>query len=150
MKYDGRCHCGNLEVTFETEKAPAAFPLRECACSFCRRHGATAATDPAGTLEIRARVGAEVSRYRFGLRSADFLVCRTCGVYVAAVCQLDGATYATLNCNVLDARAAFTQAPGRVDFDRETLEERLARRRRVWTPAVLLGLGVSAAPMART
>jgi hypothetical protein len=137
MRFDGRCHCGNLEVTFETAREPAATPLRECACSFCRRHGATAVTDPAGRVELRARAPAEVSRYRFALRTAEFLVCRTCGVYVAAICEVEGATYATLNCNVLDARAAFTQAPGRVDYDGETPAERIARRGRVWTPAVV-------------
>ncbi len=135
MPYAGRCHCGNVEVVFEPAQPPAALQLRECACSFCRRHGATSVTDPAGNVEITLRDPAEVSRYRFSLRTADFLVCRECGVYVAAVCTIDGATYATLNANVLDARAAFTQPPLRVSFDGETVEARMARRRRAWTPA---------------
>lgn len=139
MRFEGRCHCGNLEVTFETFQPAAGIPLRECACSFCRRHGSTAVTDPAGRLEVRARAAAEVSPYRFGLRTADFLVCRTCGVFVAAVCDVDGATYATLNCNVLEARALFTQAPARVNYDGETADERIARRRRVWMPAAVQG-----------
>ncbi len=92
-------------------------------------------TDPAGSLEIRIRDPDQVSRYRFGLRTADFLICRTCGVYVTAVCTVDGATYATLNCNVLDDRSAFTQPAARVDYDGEAAPERLARRRRAWTPA---------------
>ncbi len=81
----------------------------------------------------------EVSAYRFGLRTADFLVCRTCGVFVAALCDVDGATYATLNCNVLEARDQFTQAPARADYEGETAEERMARRRRLWTPAAVQG-----------
>ncbi len=90
---------------------------------------------------MRARATSEVSRYRFALRTADFLVCRTCGVYVAAVCTIDDATFGTLNVNVLEARAAFTQAPARVDYDAETVAERIARRRRAWTPTVVRGLG---------
>jgi hypothetical protein len=78
-----------------------------------------------------------VSRYRFALRTADFIVCRTCGVYVGAVCTIDGATYATLNANVLDDRAAFTGRPRPVSFEGETAAERLARRCRAWTPAVV-------------
>ena len=136
-RFDGRCHCGNVEVAFETARPPGAIPLRACGCSFCRRHGAVAVTDPAGRLEVRLRRPADVSRYRFGLRTADFLVCRTCGVYVAAVCAIDGALYATLNANVLDARQAFTQAPAAESYDREDAGERLARRRRAWTPATL-------------
>jgi hypothetical protein len=135
MRYEGRCHCGNLGVTFETAQPAAELPLRECACTFCRRHAATAVSDPAGSLEVRIPDPKQVSRYQFGLRTADFLVCRTCGVYVAAVCTIDGATYATLNCNVLDDRGAFTQAPVRVKYDAETAPERMARRRRAWTPA---------------
>jgi hypothetical protein len=137
MRFQGRCHCGNVEVGFETARPPESLGLRECTCTFCRRHGATSVTDPAGALEVRLRDPGEVSRYRFGLRTADFLVCRTCGVYVAAVCTIDGATYATLNANTLDARASFTQRPVPVNLDAETAAERIARRRRVWTPAVV-------------
>jgi hypothetical protein len=137
MRFDGRCHCGNLEVTFDTAVAPEALPVRECGCTFCRRHGATVATDPAGRLEVRAQDAAEVSRYRFAMRTADFLICRRCGVFVAAVCDLEGATYATLNLNVLEQRARFTSAPAPVSYDREPAEERLARRRRAWTPAFI-------------
>src|SRR5512133_1941599 len=111
MRYPGRCHCGAVEVAFEPTQAASELQLRECACSFCRRHGATSLTDPAGKLEITLRAPAEVSRYRFALRTADFLVCRTCGVYVGASCTIDGATYATLNANVLDDRAAFPRPP---------------------------------------
>jgi hypothetical protein len=137
MRFDGRCHCGNLEVSFETEKPPSELRPRECGCTFCRRHGVTAGSDPHGKIEVRARDAGEVSRYRFGLRTADFLICRTCGSFVGSVCELDGATYAVLNLNMLDARAAFTQPPVRVDFDAEGVADRLARRRRAWTPAVV-------------
>lgn len=140
MRLDGRCHCGNLEVTLETSQRPEALSLRECGCTFCRRHGAIAVTDSAGSLEVRVRDPGEVSRYRFGLRTAEFLVCRTCGVYVAAVSTIEGATFATLNANVLDARAALTQRPVPVDYEGESATERLARRRRAWTPAAVRGL----------
>ena len=136
MTLDGRCHCGNVEVSFETSRTPSQLELRECACTFCRRHGATSVADPAGLLVVRVRGAEQLSRYRFGLRTADFLVCRTCGVYVAAVCEVDGRTYGTLNANVLDARASLTAAPVRVDYDGETAAQRTARRARAWTPAI--------------
>ena len=137
MRFDGRCHCGNIEVGFETAQPADSLQLRECGCTFCRRHGSTAITDPAGRLEVRLRDLREVSRYRFALRTADFLVCRTCGVFVAAVCTIDGVTYATLNANVLERREAFTRTPLPVDYDAETAAERTARRRRAWTPAAV-------------
>jgi predicted ester cyclase len=137
MRYAGRCHCGNIAVAFEPARAAAELQLRACACTFCRRHGQTSVTDPAGAVEIALRDPAEVSRYRFALRTADFLVCRACGVFVAAVCTIDGETYATVNVNVLDDRVAFTQPPVSVSFEGEGAAERTARRRRVWTPAVV-------------
>jgi hypothetical protein len=139
MTFAGRCHCGNAEVVFETVHPPGEVKLRACGCSFCRLHGSTAVTDPAGRLEIHLRDPGQVSRYRFALRTADFLVCRTCGVYVAAVCLIDGAHCATLHANVLERRAAFTQAPVPVDYDGEDAVTRIARRRRSWTPASLHG-----------
>jgi hypothetical protein len=39
--------------------------------------------------------------------------------------------------NVLDDREAFTRPPVPVSFEGETAPERMARRRRTWTPAVL-------------
>jgi hypothetical protein len=137
MRYAGRCHCGNIEVSFQPTQAAPELQLRECGCSFCRRHGATSVTDPAGRVEITLRAPDEVSRYRFALRTADFLVCRTCGVYVGAVATIEGATFATVNANVLDDRKAFTRPPVPVSFEGETAPERMARRRRAWTPAVL-------------
>ena len=142
MRFEGKCHCGNLEVSFETKRVPAQLELRECTCSFCRRHGATTTADPAGALEVRAREPGEVSRYRFGLRTADFMVCRICGVYVAAICRVGDTLFGTLNVNVLDERAAFSRMPEAVDYSGETVEARVARRGRAWTPAVVRGLGV--------
>jgi hypothetical protein len=142
MQLHGGCHCGNLEVTFETGQRAEDLAVRACGCTFCRRHAAIAATDPAGTVEVRIRDPAEVSRYVFGLRTAEFLVCRRCGVYVAAVCAIEGALYATINVNALEARTSFTRTPVPVEYDAETAVERLARRRRAWTPAaVRVGAG---------
>lgn len=137
MRHEGGCHCGNLTVTFETAHEPARIPLRACGCSFCRLHGVTSVTDPAGRLEIRVADAGLVSRYQFGLRASEFFICARCGVYVAAVATIDGASYGSLNCNVLQDRAAFTQPPEPVDYGRETAVQRMARRRRAWTPATV-------------
>jgi hypothetical protein len=137
MRHAGRCHCGALAVTFETAQDPARIALRECGCSFCRLHGVTSVTDPAGRVELRVSSPELVSRYQFGLRASEFYICKRCGVYLAAVATIDGASYASLNANVLEDRAAFTQRPEPVDYGRENAVERMARRRRGWTPAVV-------------
>lgn len=41
-------------------------------------------SDPAGKLVVEVRQPEQIQRYRFALGITDFLLCRTCGVYVAA------------------------------------------------------------------
>jgi len=142
MLFTGQCHCGNIQLRFESAFSPADLPLRACQCAFCRAHGAVAATDPRGRLTLTAGAANEVRRYRFGLGVTDFLICARCGVYVAAVMEIDGQHFASLNTNVLRQRAELTQAPQPVKYDAENAEQRRARRQRNWTPAELhLGAG---------
>ena len=62
MKYQGGCHCGNLRIEFETAISPAAIELRACQCTFCRKHGSRAVTDPAGHLAIGVERGDHLER----------------------------------------------------------------------------------------
>ncbi len=127
----GACHCGAVTVELETARALDELPLRECQCSFCTRHAARTTVDPDGHVRITSTSGALV-RYRFGLGTADFLVCRRCGVYIG--CTLDDA-FASVNARVLDDFARLTQPPRANDWSGESAEGRRARRRSTWTPA---------------
>lgn len=128
----GGCHCGNMRIAFETALDPRALPLRACQCSFCLRHGGVTASDPAGRLVIEVREPERLGRYRFALGITDFLVCRTCGVYVAAVTEIDGRPLGVLNVNVLDEHEPFARAPTPMEYGAERVEEREARRGKVW------------------
>ena len=134
--FSGGCHCGNLELRFETEIAPERLAVRTCACSFCSRHGARAASDPAGRMQIVVHDSAKLIRYRFALETADFLVCGRCGIYVAAVAGDDLDRHAILNVNVLDDSERFTRAPEPVDYSDESESQRRERRAARWTPVV--------------
>jgi hypothetical protein len=137
MEYDGGCHCGNLQVQVRLTRPPAENPVRSCACSFCRSHGTRTVSDPAGHADIRMRDGSLVERYRFGTLTADYLLCRRCGVYVGAVCETAAGLRAVINTLCLKDRAAFTQDAMRPDYDSEPTEARLIRRAANWMPAVL-------------
>ena len=65
--------------------------MRACQCTFCRKHGAHNVTDRDGHLVVRARRD-DLIRYQFGTRGCDFLLCRRCGVYVAAVVATNSTT----------------------------------------------------------
>ena len=130
----GTCHCGNLSVTFKTSRPLEQLPVRACQCDFCRKHGVRTTTDPNGALEIRSEKAGEVGRYSFGLHAAEFLVCKTCGVYVAAVLERADRCVATLNTNVLDGTPFAERAADPIDYSPEVAEARVARRLRQWTP----------------
>lgn len=136
--FAGRCHCGAIALTFTTRRAAGELPLRACQCSFCPKHGARTTSDPDGWLEIRARDAAALARYRFGLGTADYLVCARCGVYVAAVMEEAGRAVAIVNVNALDGAAAFDRAATPMVYDREDEAGRRARRRKLWTPTAIV------------
>jgi len=130
----GACHCGQVEVAFETATPVADLPLRACGCSFCRRHGSKAVADPNGRLTISAPANG-LNRYRFGMRTADYLICRSCGAYVAAVISGNGEERATLNVAATAIAELADRRAEPVDYDRENVEGRRARRLTSWTPS---------------
>lgn len=134
-EHRGGCHCGNLALHLRLSQAPTDTPLRACGCAFCRAHNTCTTSDPHGWVEIWAKDWSLVEPYRFGSRTADFLICRRCGVYIGAVCETAAGVRAVINANCLDDRAAFTRQSVPVDHSDETTEDRLARRAANWIPA---------------
>jgi hypothetical protein len=136
--YPGSCHCGAIQIRFESAKMPEEMRPGRCSCTFCRRHGARTMGDgPTSSVEFRASPGA-ISRYRFGLGITDYLVCRTCGAYVGAVMEDEGRTIATLNVNALEIRDSFDPAPPLHVYDGEDEQRRRSRRRKFWMPASVI------------
>jgi hypothetical protein len=134
---NGSCHCGAVHVQLDPGKPVAELALRACQCSFCRRQGSRTTSDPGSRLHITAAPGS-LMRYRFGRRAVDFLICRECAVYVAAMIEDEGQAYATLNVVGTDLPGFADREPERLDYHDETDEQRLARRKAKWTPTVLV------------
>jgi len=132
MIYLGACHCEAIGFAYHTELAPQAWPIRACACRFCRSHGAATTSDPHGSLELTCRDPDQLMRYRFGLRTADFCLCRICGVYLAAI-TADG-TFGIINTPALVDRTLPLSPPQPMSYDGESAAARIARREQRWTP----------------
>jgi hypothetical protein len=133
MTLTGSCHCGAVKAAFDISRTPAELGVRACQCSFCRRHGAVNTSDPEGKFTIEADVE-DVHRYRFGLRTADFVICRRCGVYVAAVMGSGGGMRSTANVAGLRMQEFLDLSVPPIVYEAETTEDRIARRRTKWTP----------------
>lgn len=132
MIYRGTCHCGAISAQYETD-APVS--LRQDGCGFCSSRGVKSASDPNGRLTLVSQC--RLIRYRFGHKTANFLVCPTCGTYVAA--QMEGSRGPVGVLNVVglaiselkDASATLASLEG------ESVDERIERRLARWTPMVL-------------
>ena len=71
----------------ETERTWETIGPRECDCSFCRAHATRCVSDPAGRAAVFVADPERLVRYQFGLRTAEFLVCGGCGVYIGAYAE---------------------------------------------------------------
>lgn len=132
-RIEGRCHCGNIEYVLRTDTPLADVTLRICRCDFCLRHRPRYWSDPAGALEVTVAHTDELQRYRFGHGTADFVLCRNCGVFAFAVTEVDGAHYAVANLNLALGRDANLPETF-IEALAENEAERTARRARNWTP----------------
>ena len=85
-------------------------------------------------MEIWCEDWQRVSAYRFSRRMLEFLICRDCGVYVAAVWSSSNGPLATLNVHCLDDRSRFIKSPEIMNYEGENIEARNARRASRFTP----------------
>ena len=133
----GRCHCGNLSFELVTDLPPSAIAARACDCSFCQMHGARNWSDPDGTATIRVEDQAKLQRYLFALRTAEFYICMTCGAYAGAVLSDDDGVWSTVNLRLSDLGEIGEES---ASYGSEQITDRLARRKRVWTPTTIIGV----------
>lgn len=134
--HGGSCHCGAISVRFHSEKPSSELGARTCQCSFCQQHGASWTSDPQGSAEVE--IAGPVSRYQFGTKTADFFVCRTCGVVPVVVGEIEGKLLGVVRVNCLEDAKLFLEHTAPMDLDGELLEARLDRRAQRWTPVKLI------------
>ncbi len=69
-------------------------------------------------MRIAVRDPAKLRRYRFGLKTADFLLCSDCGVYIGALLEDGGKAWFTVNVNSFQAKPALDFPYGSARFRR--------------------------------
>jgi hypothetical protein len=110
--------------------------VRACQCRFCRTHDALSASDPDGTIEFVEHRPELLQRYRFGQRTADFLLCRDCGVYIGALIETPRGRFGIINIHALDPQPSPIAGTVSMEYDAESVEQRIARREQRWSPVV--------------
>ncbi|MCL4767397.1 MAG: hypothetical protein KJZ80_14305 [Hyphomicrobiaceae bacterium] len=140
--YRGSCHCGAISVVLSLPRPAPEMRLRSCQCGFCRPRGTRTVADPAGSAAIFMASPGQVRRYRFGLNTADYLLCATCGSYVGAVQEEAGGPISVINVGGLDIPGFRGLDADPVSYDGEAAADRVARRRTYWMPTtIILGSG---------
>jgi hypothetical protein len=132
--HEAACHCGAIACTYSTAVAPEQWSIRACQCMFCRAHHALSTSDPQGRLGFRADNPDMLQRYRFALRTADFLLCRNCGVYLGAVNESGSGRFGILNTHTLMPQPDNIADVAPVGYEGENTDGRIARREERWTP----------------
>lgn len=132
--YPGNCHCGAIGFDFRTAVAPADWSIRACQCAFCRAHDALSCSDPEGDLSFASSRPESLNRYRFAMRTADFLLCRNCGVYLGAVIETENGRYGIVNTHAFNEAPPDMAGVAPMSYDAEEKDGRIARRESRWTP----------------
>jgi hypothetical protein len=132
MDIHGSCHCGNLSFELAWEPDPVEIPARACGCSFCVKHGGVWTSDPSASLRVKVADPALLDKYAFGTRTADFHVCRRCGVVPVVTSEIDGRLYAVVSVNAFDGVDRSRIRVAAASFEGEATASRLDRRKHKW------------------
>jgi hypothetical protein len=130
--YRGACHCGAVSAEYETNEPVR---LRQDGCGFCASRGVKSASDPEGRLALSATK--RLTRYRFGHKTADFLICSACGTYVATHMESPRGAIGVINVVGLNINELKHLPATLTSLEGESTEERLQRRMSRWTPMTL-------------
>ena len=132
--YRGSCHCGAIGFAYQCAIDPSEWSIRACQCRFCRVHDALSTSHPDANIEFVSTSAEMLSRYRFGLKTADFLLCQCCGVYIGAVIASDKGLFGIINTRALLPQPDRLANPAPISYDGELTGERVARREQRWSP----------------
>lgn len=80
---------------------------------------------------------ARLTRYRFGHKSADFLLCPACGTYVGATMESPRGPIGVINVVGMQIHELRNLPVTLTSLEGETPDERMARRISRWTPMTL-------------
>jgi len=133
MIYRGSCHCGAISAEYETH---APVRLRRDGCGFCSSRGVKSASDPNGRLAVVSQ--RKLVRYRFGHKTADFLICPECGTYVATQMTGPRGPVGVINVVGLAIPELKDEPATPASLEGESVEERIERRLSRWTPMTLV------------
>jgi hypothetical protein len=132
----GACHCANIQFALSWPQGESEIPIRKCGCTFCQKHCGSWTSHRNSRLAITIADRAAISQYQFGTRTADFYLCKVCGVVPFVLSDIDDNLYAVVNINAFEGTTQLEFSSSSANFDGEDVGSRLERRKRNWIPDV--------------
>ena len=111
-------------------------PVRACGCTFCQKHGGIWTSHPDSELRAEVLDESKLSKYKLGTETADYYVCSVCGAVPLVTSSIGNNLYAVVNANTFEGIDSSQIVRSSTDFEGESTEDRLARRKRNWIPDV--------------
>ncbi len=142
-RIDGSCHCGNIRYVLHWPEASAEIPVRECGCTFCRKHGGAWTSHRDAELAVVLNDNTAVSTYRFGTSTAEFYVCSRCGAVPFVTSDIEKHLYAVVNVNTFEVVDSSSLPRSSANFDGEDTAGRLERRKRNWISNVRISISAT-------
>jgi len=136
VRIEGACHCGNIRFILQWPDVVVDLPVRQCTCSFCKKHSGLWTSNRNARLEATIADRSLVSMYRFGTATADFYVCSRCGTVPFVTSEVENAKFAVVNANTFVDFDTSQLRVSAVDFEGEVIASRLNRRQQNWIPHV--------------
>ena len=131
--HTGGCECGAVHIVYRARQSLAQMTGRSCQCLYCQPRASTYLSSPDSALQVKTRDLRYMYAHRFGTNTADFMHCVVCNMEVFVRSEIQGQVYALVNAAALSELTQL-QNISLMDYDGETLAQRLARRRQAWIP----------------
>lgn len=130
--HKGSCHCGENNFSFISPQILKDIIPRTDreSCSFCLKNDGVWISDPNGQLEIHSK---NISIYSFSSKAVKFCFCKNCGTLCYATFE---DKYAVARFSCFPSLQQNVKNIQLTNFENESPEEGVIRRRKNWTPLV--------------
>ena len=124
-----QCECENISI--EWDRKLGVVNSRKCGCDYCKRHKGEYVSDPDSEFSYRIFDESKHAVVKHGHGTAEFHECTGCGL-AFVTCDIDGKYYGIINSVVMGVKNCQLDSESK-DYSRESIDERLLRRKERWS-----------------
>jgi hypothetical protein len=112
--------------------------IRACQCLFCKKRNGQYTSDSKRKVKIHLQEERFINKYRFATKTADFWICKSCGLLPVVTARIGDTMYAVVNLTTADNLDISQLAAKHVNSSSEDKASREERRKRTWISDVMI------------